>query len=271
MTLPDGTAILPATWQVLRHGPATGDWNMAVDAALLAHARAAPSRMSRYGVWRTYGWSTPTVSFGRHERTRGRFDEASIARAGFGAVRRPTGGRALMHAREVTYSATFPLPSSASWQAAYAAVNAVLVTGLAMLGVEATIVHGASATSVRPDGPLCFDAPAPGEIVVGAAKLVGSAVWRDRHAYLQHGSILVHDDQHLLHDAACIPLPALPPAATLASCCVHVPSSSLVADALETALGQQFRVQRFVEPAGFDADIATRRAQMTRADWLWRR
>lgn len=239
---------------------------MAVDAALLEHARTSGD-----GVWRCYAWHRPTVSFGRHEVTRGRFDARSIARAGLDAVRRPTGGRALLHAREVTYSVTFPLAASIAWKVAYGAVNAMLLEGLRSLGVNAMSVSDEYAAPVRPDGPVCFDVPAAGELVVGRAKLVGSAVWRDRGAYLQHGSILLHDDQSMLADASCTTLPITPVAASLATCCAEVPSWSDVANALESVVRRRFVVQPFAEPAGFSALVDTHEQSLARPDWLWRR
>lgn len=239
---------------------------MAVDAALLERARTSGD-----GVWRCYAWHRPTVSFGRHEVTRGRFDARSVARAGLDAVRRPTGGRALLHAREVTYSVTFPLAASIAWKVAYGAVNAMLLEGLRTLGVNAMSAPAENAPSIRPDGPVCFDAPAPGELVVGHAKLVGSAVWRDRGAYLQHGSILLHDDQSMLADASCTTLPITPAAASLATCCAEVPSWSDVANALESVVRRRFVVQPFAEPTGFSALVDTHEESLARADWLWRR
>ncbi len=257
---------LPSRWQVLRSAPASGLRNMAVDAALLEQARTSSD-----GVWRCYAWHRPTVSFGRHEVTRGRFDARSMARAGLDAVRRPTGGRALLHAREVTYSVTFPLAASIGWTVAYRAVNAVLLEGLRALGVDAMSVPDENAPSVRPDGPVCFDSPAPGEIVVGHAKLVGSAVWRDRGAYLQHGSILLHDDQAMLADASCTTLPIPPAAASFATCCADMPSWSDVANALETVLRRRFAVQTFAEPVGFSSLVDTHEQSLAHPDWLWRR
>lgn len=257
--------VLPARWQTMRSAPASGARNMAVDAALLEHART-----SECGVWRCYAWRTPTVSFGRNELTRGRFSATSVAAAGLDAVRRPTGGRALLHAREVTYSVTFPLSPSVSWRTAYAAVNAILLRGLTWLGVAAQLADDATAP-IRPDGPLCFDAPAAGEIVVDGAKLAGSAVWRERGAYLQHGSILLHDDQPMLRNAACVSLADLPAAASLASCCTTVPSWTQVVDALESALAQYAAATPFDEPVGFSSLVDAHERAMMRADWLWRR
>ena len=76
---------------------------MALDEALMSRARRSGET-----VLRVYGWAAPTLSFGRHQRALGEYDEAALLRAGVGVVRRPTGGRALLHDREVTYSVTAP-------------------------------------------------------------------------------------------------------------------------------------------------------------------
>jgi lipoate-protein ligase A len=266
---------LPEHWGVLRTAPATGGWNMALDLALLERARR-----SHEGVWRCYAWSSPTISFGRNERVAGRFDADSVTRAGLAAVRRPTGGRALLHHREVTYSATLPLDDSIGWREAYAGINDILIAALRALGVNASLCTYASSPAVRPDGPLCFEAPAIGEIAVGQAKLVGSAIWRERGAYLQHGSILLHDDQRLLLDAsrpaaAAKASSALAPAASLHTLCTAAnrpaPSWSDVADALETALA----TQTIIRPLPLDEALveATERtaSHFSDAAWLWRR
>lgn len=181
---------LAARWQLLRSGAADGVTNMATDAALMAHAR-------RTGVatLRLYRWDRPTLSLGRHERARDVFDAGRMLAAGVGVVRRPTGGRALLHHREVTYSVTAPdtLPLGES----YRAINALLLDALARLGVAA---HPAAPAGrpLRPEGAACFAEPAAGELVVEGAKLVGSAQLREEGALLQHGSILLADDQAMI-------------------------------------------------------------------------
>lgn len=270
-TMESGTAG-PRGWQIWTTPPADGVTNMAIDAALLSHARRTGA-----AVWRFYGWSAPTVSFGRNERTAGRFDEASIARAGLTAVRRPTGGRALLHAREVTYSASFPLADGDSWRDAYAAVNRMLASALASLGVPAHVASESPGSAVAPGGPLCFALPSEGEIMCGDAKLVGSAVWRDRGAYLQHGSILLHDDQPSILTAALDSPAAPPPAATLAA---FLPLdaargddwlASRLTDAIARALAAAGPVTAFEDDASLQADVARAGRQFRSPEWLWRR
>lgn len=248
---------------------------MAVDAALLDHGRDRS-----YGVWRTYAWERPTVSFGRHEAVRTRFHAQSLASAGLDAVRRPTGGRALLHASEVTYSVSMPIADRTPWQAVYAGINDILLSALRTLGVAATVVDAATAPPVRPDGPVCFDHPAVGEIVVGGAKLVGSAVWRERGAYLQHGSILLHNDQSRLSTAMSVsPSAADVPfgTATALDACLAVPPSwEQVADALELALRLAVEHRHAGElsalAVALDAEVVARHEIHYRDPaWLWRR
>jgi lipoate-protein ligase A len=283
--------VVPGQWEFWRSGPDSGPRNMAVDAALLRRASRIEEAGSapRAGVWRCYGWSRPTVSFGRHERTRGRFDAASVAAAGLDAVRRPTGGRALLHSREVTYSATFPLAAGISWRVAYDAVNRILRDALASLGVDAAIVPYGNPygnvegrrTSPNAMGPLCFDRPDAGEIVVDGAKLAGSAVWRERGGYLQHGSILLHDDQLLLAAATCAPVPVASPAASLAQLLGSASSrdgpmdDEALRNAVEAAIAARLAangvVTAFTAGASFDDDVDASARQLAASDWLWRR
>ena len=262
---------LTSDWRTMRSPPLDGASNMAIDAALLTSA----SRRG-FGVWRTYSWASPTISFGRNETVRRRFSPESIASAGLDAVRRPTGGRALLHAAEVTYSVTLPVADSVPWMAVYGAINRVLVTALRALGAPVELATLRDTPLLRPDGPVCFDQPAPGEIVVDGAKLVGSAVWRERGAYLQHGSILLADSQHGLQSAMCAPQNAPPGAASLESCLDPVPTWDAVAQALENALRECLVSGHGVgvTPAAVvldDVELARHESRYRDPAWLWRR
>ncbi|MEX2180907.1 MAG: hypothetical protein WD771_02615 [Gemmatimonadaceae bacterium] len=195
--------LLAPRWRVLDSGAADGATNMATDVALMARAAT-----SGEAVLRVYAWSRPTVSFGVHERAR--FTPEALAADGLDAVRRPTGGRALLHHREVTYSVTAPLEGSpgCSIGESVRGINAVLLAALRRLGVtahEAPRRHRATA----PTGAACFAEPNLGEIVADGGKLVGSAQRRDEHSLLQHGSLLLADDQSRLGASAPATLNAL--------------------------------------------------------------
>lgn len=256
---------LPPRWQVWEDTEHDGVVNMATDQALLTAVQPGMA------VWRWYGWSAPTVSFGRNERVAGRFSPAWLAEQGLAAVRRPTGGRALLHARELTYSVTLSLPRALPWRHAYDAVNALLLDTLRSLGipVERSGGHG----PVALDGPVCFDQPAEGELTAGGRKLVGSAVWRQGDAYLQHGSILLHDDQHRLLERVAGASPT-PPAATLTALLPHHRETALprlVYAASRSALQRIAAVEPFVTPSEWPALLASHRRHFADASWLWRR
>jgi len=149
------------------------------------------------GVVRFYQWALPTLSFGRNEPAVDHYpDEASLRAQGYDVVRRPTGGRAVLHHRELTYSVVAPIAAFDSLKAAYRAINAGLVEGLATLGVP--VKSAPPAPALPPDAGPCFQAPAEGEVMMQGRKLVGSAQVRIGETLLQHGSILIDDDQHLL-------------------------------------------------------------------------
>lgn len=173
--------------------------NMAVDEALMRSAADA-GRVTL----RLYRWEPGCVSFGRNQEARDAYDPAASAERGIDVVRRPTGGRAVYHHRELTYSVTAPTGTWGSLREIYRRINRALATGLRELGVPAICAGD------EPDGPgrrrtvplptprACFRDPLPGEVTVEGRKLVGSAQWRDGGAFLQHGSILLVDEQHVV-------------------------------------------------------------------------
>ena len=108
-------------WRLLDTGARDGAWNMAADVALMERARRTGQT-----VFRAYAWSRPTLSFGRHESTRARFSAARIAAADLDTVRRPTGGRALLHDHEVTYSVTAPVDAAESLGDSVRRINGIL-------------------------------------------------------------------------------------------------------------------------------------------------
>jgi lipoate-protein ligase A len=226
----------------------TGAANMALDHALMERARRTGER-----VLRVYSWSQPTLSLGRHQVARDRIDAARARALGIALVRRPTGGRALLHHREVTYSVTTALLPDDSVRAWYGSINEVLLAALRALGVKATEAVPNGRTPV-PATASCFVRPDEGEITVDGRKLVGSALLRQRDALLQHGSILLDDDQPMLN--AVLPDDELrpAPAGTLRQALLVMPSFSDIANALFGAL----RAARGVEASTMEADAALR-------------
>lgn len=156
---------------------------MALDVAL---ARTLPEGE---GILRIYRWSRPTLSFGRNQPAKGRYDPFAAEAMGVDVVRRPTGGREILHDRELTYSVVAPVVAFGGLRPAYHAVNEGILAGLSSIGVRASLAGGAR--SLPPDAGPCFDVPAEGEIVARGRKLVGSAQARFGRVLLQHGSLLL--------------------------------------------------------------------------------
>src|SRR5436190_14291663 len=254
-------------WRLLFVAPRPGAENMARDSAL--QARAARTGETVFSV---YSWSRPTLSFGRNQPAVGLYDLKKIRDAGIDIVRRPTGGRAILHRREVTYSVTAPIDAG-SLRETYARINRILQMGLHQLGVcvqAAAPADRAEVPSVRP----CFEAPGEGELVADGAKLVGSAQWRENGALLQHGSILVDDDQSSLPDfsssgaiSGSIPQPA-----TLHALLGRAPDPEEVANAMFDAV----RALEDSEAGGMSEDDVRGEAlklapHFLNEDWTWRR
>ena len=240
---------------------------MALDEALMARARRTGET-----VLRTYTWSTPTLSLGRNQRARGLYDLAALRDAGIVAIRRPTGGRALLHHHEITYSVTAPIQAEESGARVYARVNALLVNALALLGVPVQIATG-SLPAARPTTRPCFAEPARGELVHDGRKLVASAQWREDGALLQHGSILMDDDQHRIAAWMTAPSAPVPAPATLRGILGRTPSAADV----HAALGVALTAVLGATPDDLDAEPAlmveaSGLAERYRdAAWTWRR
>jgi len=254
-------------WRLLTTNPDTGAENMALDEALMDRARET-------GEWvlRVYGWSRPTISLGRNQSARGRYDLDEIARRGLDIVRRPTGGRAILHHREITYSVTAPVADAGDLRTSYERINRILIHALATLGVQAE----AAAPAARASGPgmaPCFDEPAAGELTVAGRKLAGSAQWRTDGALLQHGSILLADDQSLLPALALGEKRSIPAPATLIDALGRAPAIAEVADAL--AEGVRTLERACIETLTPDVTLRARaRALVVRYlddGWTWRR
>lgn len=251
-------------WLFLESEPDDGAGNMALDEALMARA-------SRTGeaVFRVYSWTGPTLSLGRNQRARDDYDRDAARALGVEFVRRPTGGRALLHHHEITYSATLPATTAGDADAAYAFLNDVLLGALEELGVSAR--RATETVSIPPGLRPCFDAPSEHEIVVGDRKLVGSAQWRRGGALLQHGSILVRDDQGVI--ARVMKSPITPPAAaTLFDALGRDPSVAEVAALMRASLTRHVagNVAEF-DDAQLARDAAALRFTYSDDTWTWRR
>jgi lipoate-protein ligase A len=244
---------------------------MACDVALLARARRTGE-----AVLRVYAWERPTLSLGRHEAARAHYDAAAIAAAGVALVRRPTGGRALLHDHEVTYSITAPLVAGESLPASVRRFNRLLLGALHALGVPA--VEAQAVRALRPEGAACFAEPSAGELTLHGRKLVGSAQVREHDALLQHGSILLTDDQHRIATFAVGAFRSSAPAAALGESLGDDARYERVRDALLGAAAAEAGAaspealrltldEALDDTAAFDAALA----QFRDPAWTWRR
>lgn len=176
-----------------------GAWHMAVDELLLQCALKGDSPPAL----RFYTWSSPTLSIGYAQR----FRETPLLHAcqerALPFVRRPTGGRGVLHHHELTYSIALP-PSHdlarSSVLSCYRGISLAIIDGLRSLGIGAEIFP---ARGRNGNGGYCFSSPSIFEIGFQGRKLVGSAQCRHGGAVLQHGSILLDLDLPLHQDLFC--------------------------------------------------------------------
>lgn len=173
------------TLRVFFDGPASGAVNMDRDASLLAghHPGDDP-------ILRLYRWEPAAVTIG-YNQDFSAFDEPGIKSAGYDLVRRPTGGRAILHADELTYAVIGSSPGpifGASLHETYLKINQALLVFLADLGLAADISAGESREAAQ--GLVCFRSAGRHEISVAGRKIIGSAQRRKQEVFLQHGSIL---------------------------------------------------------------------------------
>jgi lipoate-protein ligase A len=219
---------------------------------------------------RIYSWSHRTISLGRHQRVEGRIDREAVRALGLGIVRRITGGRALVHHREITYAVTAAVGTGTRLRDDYARINALLLATLHALGVPAREALDVPAPRAPGHAP-CFEAPAKGELMIDAGKLVGSAQLRLGGALLQHGSILVDDDQGLLSQVTLGGAP-LRPAATLRAALGREVGAAEFAEVL---LAQMRRLWDAEAAPGALTPAEARRAGELRSryedsSWTWR-
>lgn len=172
---------------LLIDGPCDGAWNMALDEVLLDEAAEGET-----GYWRFYQWQRPTLSLGYFQDAAERAGHQPSRRCPM--VRRLTGGGAILHDVELTYSLVLPAshPMCRQREQLYGTVHQSLIATLAEhWKIPASLCPGASRESGRKEPFLCFQRRAPGDVLVDVAKIAGSAQRRRRGAVLQHGSVLL--------------------------------------------------------------------------------
>ena len=180
-------------WRILPFERAAAAKNMAIDEAVFRKNIRGESPPTL----RFYGWRSPALSIGYFQDYRKEVDDEACRKFGVEVVRRPTGGKAVLHERELTYAVVagadtglFPPDILKT----YLVIGRCLAEGLAGVGIRAEMKEDGRRP---PDGALpsaCFSFPSRYELLVGDRKICGSAQMRSQGAFLQHGSLLTAFD-----------------------------------------------------------------------------
>jgi lipoyl(octanoyl) transferase len=190
-------------WLFIDSGNCDPAYNMALDEALLEWN----SKGEIPPVIRFYGWDPATLSIGYFQRAEKEINFDMVKKYGLGFVRRPTGGRGVLHDKELTYSVIVSedhpeMPNTVT--EAYRVISQGILQGFINLGLEAYFAIPQTELEKQglkdPRSSVCFDAPSWYELVVEGRKVAGSAQTRQKGVILQHGSILLDIDEDMLFD-----------------------------------------------------------------------
>ncbi|MEK6597651.1 MAG: hypothetical protein AABY91_04900 [Gemmatimonadota bacterium] len=236
---------------------------MAIDRALLDLAIAEGSCLLRL-----YRWEPHCLSFGRHEPVLKRYGRERIEALGVDCVRRPTGGRAVWHARELTYAVAAP-NSFGSLPAAYQRIHEMLGNAVRGLGAPVTLAAPPGRIPTPSDG-ACFAAPVGGELLVAGRKVLGSAQVRGDGGLLQHGALLLGDDQRMVHQLAgseTLPAPEAPLSTLLGRRVEFAEAAAAIRDA---AAGWSDTWEP-IDQRAVEAGAEAYQAQFKSDAWTWAR
>mgnify|MGYP001068301410 CR=1 FL=1 len=189
-----------STWRLILDSPASGPWNMAVDEAILE----AIDQGSGLPTLRLYGWQPACLSLG-YAQPIAEVSQPALQAHGWQLVRRPTGGRAILHVDELTYAVIAPNDDprlAGSLLESYRRLSKAILNALHHLGIPAEASSHPQEIALdspsNPDqpsqGPVCFEVPSNYEITVANKKLVGSAQARRKRGVLQHGSFPLYGE-----------------------------------------------------------------------------
>jgi len=182
----------PTPWRLLQTPASRGAWNMAVDEAILEHIHRGES----LPTLRLYSWDPPCLSLG-HAQPFTDVDVARLRERGWDVVRRLTGGRAILHTDELTYSVTASVDEprvAGTLLESYNRLARALLSAAQDLGMPVQIEERAAPGSSQAVNPVCFEVPSSYEITVRGRKLIGSAQARKKEGVLQHGSLPLSGD-----------------------------------------------------------------------------
>jgi len=196
-------------WRLIITQPAHGAWNMALDEAILETSGAG----QELPALRLYAWDPPCLSLG-YAQPMADVDLALLKAHGWELVRRPTGGRAILHTDELTYSIAGPQDEprlSGGVLDSYRSLSFTLIDALHRLGIPAQAAektstpNPASPSAPKDQNPVCFEVPSSYEITVQGKKLIGSAQARRKQGVLQHGSLPLQGDLSRIVQALAFP------------------------------------------------------------------
>jgi lipoate-protein ligase A len=179
-------------WRLIKDTAHDGAWNMAVDEAI----REFTAKHIVHPTLRLYSWEPYTLSLGRAQPVADA-DTDKINTRKWGLVRRPTGGRAILHADELTYAVCAPEDDEivhGGVLESYRKISRGLLEALAFLGITADSLPKSNRLSERNPNPVCFQDPSDYEITFGGMKIIGSAQARRNQGILQHGAIPLFGD-----------------------------------------------------------------------------
>ena len=191
------------SWRLLITPPSPGAWNMAVDDALLEaveHEESLP-------CLRLYAWQPPCLSIGYAQPWKD-IDLPRLLARHWDWVRRPTGGRAILHTDELTYSVIAPITDprmQGGVLESYQRLSLALLAALRSLDLPAESHLLAAHGDDRDTAAVCFEVPSNYEIVIQGKKIIGSAQARRKHAVLQHGSFPLWGDLTRITDVLSFP------------------------------------------------------------------
>jgi lipoate-protein ligase A len=193
------SALPLATWRLLDTGIDNGATNMAIDEAIMQ----AVSNRSSPPTLRFYGWDPPCVSIGYAQSLKKEIDLNLCKELGYDWVRRITGGRAILHIDEITYSIVAPKEEArvaGDIITSYRRLSTGLVEGLRSLTSEVFQANQMETSEKIEKSAACFDVPSHYEVTALGRKLVGSAQVRKRGTVLQHGALPLKGDVSRLVD-----------------------------------------------------------------------
>ncbi len=178
-------------WNLILSDSADAFTNMAIDDALLESTIAGEINIP---TLRFYTWSSPSISIGTLQKIKKDIDLEKCAKDQIPVVRRPTGGRAVFHDKELTYAVILPLGhplTRQGIQTSYCTISETFIVGLHKLGIEAKLEKQTMGNKNYPNEISCFATTTQFEVTLQHYKIIGSAQYRQKGVLLQQGSILL--------------------------------------------------------------------------------